>query len=81
MTPFTVNVEVFMVEGSSASENIAVINVFTDTPVALPAGLVSITEGDVVSVHSPVSKKWTTWLFVSLISSIALSASITAMTD
>ncbi len=45
-----VNVLVVMVEESMSSLNVALMALFTPTPVALPAGLVELTVGDVVSV-------------------------------
>ena len=45
-----VNVLVVMVEESMSSLNVALIALLTPTPVALLAGLVELTVGDVVSV-------------------------------
>ena len=51
---FTKNVAVVMLEAFMASEKVAVMALFTATPVALLVGIVESTSGCVVSGSKPV---------------------------
>ena len=53
----SVNVLVLIVEEFMSSLNVALMALLTETPVALPAGLIELTVGSVVSGAAPVVKR------------------------